>query len=526
MFSLYRFSTYEEKTQNWPMDTKKKIPKGKGFVTSDFFSTDFGSIIEQLFVTSDGFAVLLNEFDSWFLRRDPNGGDPLLCVAVDHNHFPYHRYYKEDYFHIEFRIMAARNVREAHQTVMKQPGWIPKPTSIPDANLFTSPIWSTWAVYHKEINQSTVLEFAQQVKKHDFPVAQIEIDDLWEKHYGDFTFDVAKFPNATKLVEDIRALGYPTTLWVYPFVNSDSAAFNESAPHLTRNSKGQLAGVTWWDGVGGIIDFSTLSAADWFVGRLKKLQAETKIHSFKFDAGEVGWYGSDFNFTDSFVGENPSLMTLRYVFACARMGGSIEVRSAYRTQNVPVFVRMLDKNSHWGLDNGLKSLITTALTMSLGGYSFILPDMIGGNAYGRHPSEELYIRWVQANALLPAMQFSIPPWAYSQSTVNLTKRFLELHKHHSATFIALAKRVQHGEPIIRPMWYAAPEDARSFTIADQFMVGEDLLVAPVVEENQRQRSVFFPSGTWVDQHGKSYNGLSVATVLAPLEELPYFTRKH
>ena len=82
----------------------------------------------------------------------------------------------------------------------------------------------------------------------------------------------------------------------------------------------------------------------------------------------------------------------------------------FQTQDLPIFVRMLDKNSKWTVDNGLQSLVTTALTMSLGGYAFILPDIIAGNAYEAKPSEELFIRWVQANALMPAMQFSIPPW--------------------------------------------------------------------------------------------------------------------
>ena len=57
------------------------------------------------------------------------------------------------------------------------------------------------------------------------------------------------------------------------------------------------------------------------------------------------------------------------------------------------------------------------------------------------------------------------------------------------------------------------------------MVGNDILVAPVVELGQREREVFLPSGTWIDQHGKSYTGPSVVKVLAPLEELPYFKRK-
>ena len=109
----------------------------------------------------------------------------------------------------------------------------------------------------------------------------------------------------------------------------------------------------------------------------------------------------------------------------------------------------------------------------------------------------------------------------------IAKKYVDLHVEHAPTLIALAKRVvSHGEPIIRPMWYAAPEDARTFTIADQFMVGDEIMVAPVLEQGQRERSVYFPPGTWIDQHGKQFTGPSVAKVLAPLEELPYFKRKH
>lgn len=113
---------------------------------------------------------------------------------------------------------------------------------------------------------------------------------------------------------------------------------------------------------------------------------------------------------------------------------------------------MLDKASSWSIDNGLKTLVTTSLMMSIAGYHFNLPDMIGGNAYGSRPDEELYVRWVQANAFLPALQFSIPPWVYKESTVNITKKFVDLHIQHADTIIQLAKQVSvHGHPIIRPM---------------------------------------------------------------------------
>lgn len=71
---------------------------------------------------------------------------------------------------------------------------------------------------------------------------------------------------------------------------------------------------------------------------------------------------------------------------------------------------MLDKLSHWGYDAGLKSMIPTALLFGILGYPFVLPDMIGGNAYGDWPTKELYIRWLQVNVFMPAIQFSIVPW--------------------------------------------------------------------------------------------------------------------
>lgn len=519
------YSTYEEKAQHWPMDTSKSFTKAEPFMTSNF-KGNFGSLIEYLFLNSDGFALQLEEYHPWFFRRSVNNGDPLLCFSLDQTKFPYQDAERYINFSLKLQINAARNVREAHQAVMQWRGLIPLPKAIPDETMFRKPIWSTWAQYKKEINQTNVLQFASEIHQRGFPCSQIEIDDFWEKAYGDLTFDQTTFPNATALVEQIHALGYRVTLWAYPFVNFDSVSFNSSLPYLTQTSKGGVANITWWDGHGGIVDFSHYKSTHWF-DRLKALQSETKLDSFKFDAGELFWYGTDFHFYEKSVREYPNLITRRYVTSLAEhFGKAIEVRSAFKTQDQGVFVRMLDKNSNWSIDNGLKSLITTALTFSIAGYSFILPDMIGGNAYNGHPSEELYIRWVQANTFLPSMQFSIPPWAYSQSTVNLTLKFINLHIEHAPTIVSLAKKVPSGEPILRPMWYAAPEDSRSYRISDQFMLGQDILVAPVVVEKARERTVYFPPGNWIDQHGKVYSGPVLSKVLAPLEELPYFKRRN
>src|SRR5699024_3934163 len=112
-----RFSTNEEKRQNWPLDTSEHIAKGKSFTTADFFHYEFGGIIEHLFLSSDAFGVMLNDARPWFLRRVLNHGDPILCVAVS-NAAPYPKlahYDNAEYFDIQFLIKTAKNIRIVRQ---------------------------------------------------------------------------------------------------------------------------------------------------------------------------------------------------------------------------------------------------------------------------------------------------------------------------------------------------------------------------------------------------------------------------
>ena len=113
-----------------------------------------------------------------------------------------------------------------------------------------------------------------------------------------------------------------------------------------------------------------------------------------------------------------------------------------------------------GLRNGLSAVLTSTLAMSFLGYSFVLPDMIGGNAYGgMFPDYELFIRWTQLNAFLPSMQFSIPPWVYDNKTsvpVNdICRRYVTIHEEIVFPLLVKygAKTMTIGEPITRSLWW-------------------------------------------------------------------------
>lgn len=124
------------------------------------------------------------------------------------------------------------------------------------------------------------------------------------------------------------------------------------------------------------------------------------------------------------------------------------------------------------------------------------------------------------------MLFWVCPWEDDTFKVRIMKKFATLHKEYAPTIIRLAReRVQTGSPIIRPLWYLEPDNPKTYEIDDQFILGADILVAPVVVKGQFERIVYFPAGIWIDQRGKEITGPGEFKIQAPLRELPYFKRK-
>ncbi len=186
------------------------------------------------------------------------------------------------------------------------------------------------------------------------------------------------------------------------------------------DGKGVTGLTYWWQGArAGCVDFTNPDAVDWWNSRLDALRADIGVDSFKFDAGETVWLPDSISLGDGGDGGDggvetwPNVFTTTYAETVSdSFGPQIETRVGMRTQRLRTFLRMLDKDSSWGSDNGLATLVPSLMQIGFSGYPFVLPDMIGGNGYGGAPSRELYVRWAQANVFMPAMQFSYVPWGY------------------------------------------------------------------------------------------------------------------
>ena len=404
----------EQFQQFWPLDN----------VTFSEDSYVTKSIAEPYWLSSSGVYVYVEPGIPLFIDINHNVNRTLCLIAKSSA-----PYTTTEIPQLKYKICAFENAKEAHMNAVQTV--LGKPEAYPDERMITHPIWSTWARYKRNIDEATVLSFANEILSYGFNNSQLEIDDFWEVCYGSLTFSDAKFPNPKNLTDTLKSLGFRVTLWVHPFINIGCNPWLSEATdngYFVYNDSDNSILTLWWDGMASIIDFTNADASQWFVSRLKTLQEESGIASFKFDAGETSWLPQPPRLNSSSY-PYPGVFTKSYVSALASFGSMIEVRVGERTQNLPVFVRMLDKDSNWNWSNGLKTLVTTLLQMNMVGYPFVLPDMIGGNGYAGVPSKELFIRWLQANVFMPTLQYSYVPWDYDNEVSTFLLCYLILIKY-------------------------------------------------------------------------------------------------
>ena len=523
--SAHWYGGYQDKVQAWPFETTNRTMVA--YVANDSYKGEIGGVLDRYFFSSRGSGIFVDsDVPLYFSMNKPKG---LMCFAAKYEHYPYLNH-GNIYPYLKYTVCQADNVKDIHLKMAKL--FIPKPTAVPDVNLFRYPIWSTWAQFHKDINQSNVISYANAILHNNFTHAQIEIDDDWTPAYGDMVFNEIKFPNATDMIKALNDRGFRVTVWVHPFFNLDSESFKEAASeqYLIRAFQSKQPALTsWWNGkLAGILDPSNSNATMWFQSKLDILKTKYNVSSFKFDAGEASWLPHVYS--ASKAPSNPDeIYPQSWVLLAATADVLLrqEVRVGYRTQRLPVFVRMMDKFSNWGHDNGIKSIIPCAFTFGILGYPFVLPDMIGGNAYNNTPDPELYIRWLQLNTFLPSMQYSIPPWLYNSTVVKIAQKFTKLHERYSDLLIELAQEsTRTGFPIIRPLWWLEPNSENALNCEDEFLVGDKLLVAPVLEQGARHRDVYLPTGRWFDElHNVTLvGGKWLRDFPVELSELAYFSK--
>ena len=409
-------------------------------------------------------------------------------------------------------------------------------------DFFKTAQYNTWMEFTYYPTQEGVLEFARNYLKNGFAPGIFIIDEGWHGRYGDWEFDFARFPDPKKMVDELHEMGFKVLLWVVPYVCADGVKFvrslrplvgtdPEMAKHVfMRNEENDVAIVKWWNGFSAILDMTNPWDQKFLDDQLQHLMKDYGVDGFKFDGGSVGAYARKNVINGTFASDKTAHELNQAWNEFGRRYPYHEYKDSYLAGGHNAIQRLRDKGHCWD-GNGINHLLPCALTCSLIGHPFVCPDMIGGGEWsynykpGFHIDEELFVRMAQCSALFPMMQFSWAPWkALSPENMALCVDAAKLHQSLADEIIALVEKSEKsGEPIMRPLEYNDPKQGYA-KITDEFMLGENILAAPVVTKGTRERIVYFPEGLWEDESGNRYPGRTEKLLPAPLEKLLWFKR--
>jgi alpha-glucosidase len=253
------------------------------------------------------------------------------------------------------------------------------------------------------------------------------------------------------------------------------------------------------------------------------------VDGFKFDGGSLGRYSPE-NIKN---GKQTKYTAEELNIAWNEFGERFEnheYKDTFKRGGKAVIQRIRDRGHRWD-DDGICTLLPFAIVEGLTGYPFLCPDMIGGGEWsytllGKPWDEELVVRMAECSALFPMMQFSLAPWRIlNKENAALCHKAAMLHKKFAPKIIEEVKKAAiTGEPIIRPLEYEFPNQG-FVKVKDAFMLGSDVLVAPVLEQGAVTKTLRLPTGVWSYLGKEDIEGGKEVTVNAPLGTLPYFIKK-
>lgn len=371
------------------------------------------------------------------------------------------------------------------------------------------------------------------------------LDLYWygvETDMGRLEWDKKQWPDHKAMIDSLKKQGVNLVLISQPYINKKGAIDNYNLlaekKMLTLDSVGDTHDVTTWVGDAGMFDVSNPATREWLWNRLKGLTAE----------GISGWWGdlgepevhprtimhangeSAPQYHNVYCNEWSKLIYegLRKDFPEMRpllmmRGGTAGL------QRYSVFPWTTDVSRSWG---GFQPQVNLMLNSGLSGLGYMSSDLGGFAVDPEHPrDEELYVRWVQTGAFTPMMrthaQQQPEPYHYPDSEEILKKYVKMRYEWLPYNYTLAYENSAFGKPLARPLNFNGDNPGAKYSsLTDEYLWGDEVLVAPVMEQGARQRKVLFPAGEWINYNHTSecYKGGSEAVVKAPLDELPMFVR--
>lgn len=412
----------------------------------------------------------------------------------------------------------------------------------PEVPRWSLGVWISRA-YYKTAEEA--MEVATQVRARRIPCDVLTLDGrAWlvvDTRFG-FEWDAGRYPDPKAFTDGVKAMGFRICAWEYPLVSVKNPLFGELAAKgwLLKDGKGDAYRYEWdlspFGKVltplpeSGIVDFTHPDAAAWFADSHEKL-FDSGLDVMKTDFGE--------QVPDDAVAHNGDtgrrlhnvypLLYNRCVYQATRrrFGNDALVwgRSGWIGSHTCPMQWGGDPQADW---EGLAASIRGGLSWGLSGVPYYAHDI--GGFYGGPPDPELYVRWIQAGVLCSHTRIHgigpREPWFFGEEAERIARDWLEF-RYRLLPYLeeAVADAAACGLPVMRAMPLAFPNDRAAWAFDEQYMLGRDLLVAPVLRPGGRV-NVYLPQGSWYDfETGEVFEGNRVHELTFPIERTGLFARE-
>ena len=387
-----------------------------------------------------------------------------------------------------------------------------KPPLVPD---WSYGLWLSTS-FTTDYDEQTVMQFVDGMAERHIPLSVFHFDCRWMKEleWCNFEWDPDKFPDPEGLLKKLHDRGLKVCVWINSYIGQKSPLFAEAAAkgYLIKRRNGQVWPWDKWQAGMGIVDFTNPEATRWYQDKLRHLM-DQGVDCFKTDFGEripvddVVYYD----------GSEPELMHNYYtqLYNKAVYDVVAEVKGA---DEAILFARSATVGGqmfpvHWGGDcssnyPSMAESLRAGLSFGMSGFGYWSHDIAG---FEDEPTRDLFKRWTQFGLLSSHSRYHGStaykvPWLYGDEAVEVTREFTELKGRLTPYLIAQSKITHEtGVPMMRAMVLEFPDDPSCEDIDTQYMLGGDLLVAPVFSEDGTAR--FYVPDAGGDQTGKPWTNL-------------------
>ncbi|MEV4342001.1 alpha-xylosidase [Streptomyces sp. NPDC049590] len=395
-------------------------------------------------------------------------------------------------------------------------------------------LWLTTS-FTTDYDEATVMSFVDGMAERGIPLSVFHFDCFWMREYQwcDFQWDPAVFPDPEGMLARLKEKGLRVSAWINPYIAQKSPLFEEAAAlgHLVRRPDGDVWQWDLWQAGMGLVDFTSPEARAWFQAKLKAL-LDQGVDCFKTDFGErvptdVVWHD----------GADPERMHNYYTHLYNRTVFELLLKERGEGEAV-LFARSATAGGqqypvHWGGDcwasfEAMAESLRGGLSLSLSGFGFWSHD-IGG--FEGTPDPAVFKRWLafgllSSHSRLHGSTSYRVPWNFGEEAVTVARRFTLL-KHRLMPYLygAAAEAHRTGVPVMRPMVLEFPHDPACRPLDRQYMLGPDLLVAPVFTADG-EVEVYLPEGTWTHLlSGERVTGPAWRTERHAYDSLPLYVRE-